>query len=80
METLLFIGIVFEVLAGPLIVILGMLGLFLALSTEPVYSIIPIAFMAGGLWVLFRRKRAEAMVITREIEAGHIPPPPREHH
>ncbi|MEX1022963.1 MAG: hypothetical protein WD058_07425 [Dehalococcoidia bacterium] len=66
--------VAFLVLAAPLGLLFGVLTLFLlflwALFTEPVFSLIPVAVAAAGIWYLVRRDRRAQAQLKDEIERG----------
>ena len=61
-ETLLLIRVAFSVLLPPLLAIGGVVVLvvafFLLFSLHPLFGLLPIAIIAGGLYLLSRYERA----------------------
>ncbi|MQC19254.1 MAG: hypothetical protein DWG83_01615 [Chloroflexi bacterium] len=69
--------VILEILAGPMIIIVGALvlfvGLFMALTTHVALALIPIGLMVLGVVYLARRaKKAEEEALA-EIEASRMP-------
>jgi uncharacterized membrane protein len=71
-EAFMITKIVFQVLAGPLAIMLGTLGLLIlilmALLTKPILALIPLAIVVLGVMYLVRRDKRLHEEAMREME------------
>jgi len=84
-EIFAMMGVIFQILAGPMVIIVGALlllvGLFFAATTNVLLTIPIFAVLGAGIAHLARKAREDEAEAMKEIEAGRFPrgsrrPPP----